>query len=162
MRDTIMAAIGGTTGLLGADAVRIGLPAATKKALFAQLGAIAATALGLDGESVAEGLAARERLGSTGFGGGVAIPHAKLVGLPAVAGVLVRLAQPIAFKAVDDRPVDIVFAMLSPTDAGADHLKALAQVSRRLRDAQFVAKLRGAGSPDALYALWTADARDAG
>ncbi len=157
-----MANMGGTAALLGADAVRIGLPAATKKALFAQLGAIAVAALRLDGDLVAEGLATRERLGSTGFGGGVAIPHAKLAGLPAVAGVLVRLAQPIAFKAVDDRPVDIVFAMLSPVDAGADHLKALAQVSRRLRDAQFVAKLRGAGSPDALYALWTADARDAG
>ena len=156
-----MAGVGGTAALLSADAVRIALPAATKKALFAQLGGIAAAAVGLDGESVAEGLAARERLGSTGFGGGVAIPHAKLPGLSAVAGVLVRLAQPIAFKAVDDRPVDIVFAMLSPTDAGADHLKALAQVSRRLRDASLVAKLRGAGSPDALFALWTADPRDA-
>lgn len=157
-----MASMGGTAGLLGAGAVRVGLPAATKKALFGQLGGIAATALELDGDLVAESLAARERLGSTGFGGGVAIPHAKLPGLHAVAGVLVRLAQPIAFKAVDDRPVDIVFAMLSPTDAGADHLKALAQVSRRLRDAGFVAKLRGAGSPDALFALWTADAPDAG
>ena len=156
-----MAGVEGMAALLSAEAVRIGLPAATKKALFAQLGGIAAAAVGLDGESVAEGLAARERLGSTGFGGGVAIPHAKLPGLPAVKGVLVRLAQPIAFKAVDDRPVDIVFAMLSPTDAGADHLKALAQVSRRLRDASFVAKLRGAGSPDALFALWTADPHDA-
>lgn len=147
----------GTAGLLSADAVRIGVTAATKKALFAQVGGIAAAAFGLDGDCVVEGLSARERLGSTGFGGGVEIPQAKLAGLPAVTGLLVRLAQPIAFKAVDERPVDIVFAMLSPTDAGADHLKALAQVSRRLRDASFVAKLRGAGSPDAIYALWTAD-----
>lgn len=147
--------------LLNAEAVRIGLPAATKKALFAQIGGVAAATLGLSGDAVADALAARERLGSTGFGGGVAIPHAKLSGLSHVAGLLVRLAQPIAFKAVDDRPIDIVFAMLSPTDAGADHLKALAQVSRRLRDRSFVAKLRGAGSPDALYALWTVDeARD--
>lgn len=153
----------GQAVLLGGEAVRVGLPAATKKALFAQLGAVAAAVLGLDGDAVAEGLAARERLGSTGFGGGVAIPHAKFAGLPRVAGLLIRLAQPLAFKAVDDRPVDLVFALLSPTDAGADHLKALAQVSRRLRDAAFVAKLRGAGSPDALYALWTeGDPRDAG
>ncbi|WP_174298883.1 PTS sugar transporter subunit IIA [Sphingomonas bacterium] len=153
----------GQAVLLNAEAVRIGLPAATRKMLFIHIGTIAATTLGLEGDRVADALAARERLGSTGFGGGIAIPHAKLAGISEVAALLIRLAQPIAFKAVDDRPVDIVLAMLSPPDAGADHLKALAQVSRRLRDQSFVAKLRGAGSPDALYALWTADeARDAG
>ncbi|MGI4730390.1 MAG: PTS sugar transporter subunit IIA [Janthinobacterium lividum] len=151
------------SGLLSAEAVRIGVPAATKKALFAQVGGVAQATLEFDGELIAAGLGLRERLGSTGFGGGVAIPHAKFAGLREVTGVLIRLAQPIAYKAVDDQPVDIVFAMLSPTDAGADHLKALAQVSRRLRDGQFVAKLRGAGSPDALFALWTAeDGRHAG
>ena len=112
---------------------------------------------------VADGLAAREKLGSTGFGGGVAIPHARLPGLARVRGLFLRLAQPIEYKALDDAPVDLVFALLSPPDAGADHLKALAQVSRRLRDIGFVAKLRGAGSTDALYALFAADeARGAG
>ncbi len=145
---------------LAADAVRVGSSAATKKALFTQFGAMARDALGLDVGLVTERLAARERLGSTGFGGGVAIPHAKLAGLPNVTGLLIRLAQPIEFKAVDDLPVDLAFALFSPTDAGADHLKALARVSRRLRDPGLVAKLRGAGSSDALWALWAEGARD--
>ena len=92
------------------------------------------------------------------------LPHTNvaLPDLPAVTGVFMRLAQPIEFDAVDDLPVDLVFMLLSPVDAGADHLKALARVSRRLRDRTFLTKLRGAGSPDALYALFTADAaRDA-
>lgn len=144
--------------LLAADAVRVGASAATKKVLFAQFGQIARDTLGLDADLVVERLAAREKLGSTGFGGGVAIPHAKLAGLPRVSGMLIRLAQPIEFKAVDGLPVDLAFALLSPTDAGAEHLKALAGVSRRLRDPHLVAKLRGAGSRDALWALW-AEAR---
>ena len=149
--------------LLASDAVRVGASAATKRALFTQFGAVARDTLGLDAELVAERLAAREKLGSTGFGGGVAIPHAKLAGLAKVTGMLIRLAQPIEFKAVDDLPVDLAFALLSPTDAGADHLKALARVSRRLRDAGLVAKLRGAGSPDALWTLWAGEgARDGG
>ena len=147
--------------LLRPEAVYKDVPVAHKKALFVQL-ATAIDALGLDGRLAAERLTARERIGSTGFGGGVAIPHARLPGLDAVTGIFMRLAQPIEFDAVDDLPVDLVFVLVSPEDAGADHLKALARVSRRLRDRTFLAKLRGAGSPDALYALFTADAaRDA-
>ena len=147
--------------LLRPEAVYKDVAVAHKKALFAQL-ATAAEGLGIDGRLTAELLAAREKIGSTGFGGGVAIPHARLPDLPAVPGVFMRLAQPIEFDAVDDLPVDLVFMLLSPVDAGADHLKALARVSRRLRDRTFLTKLRGAGSPDALYALFTADAaRDA-
>jgi PTS system nitrogen regulatory IIA component len=135
--------------------------AATKKTLLQQLGSVFAAAYDLDPKAVTETLAAREKLGSTGFGGGIAIPHGKLPDLPQVVGAFVRLAQPIDFQAIDDLPVDLVFVLLSPSDAGAEHLKALARVSRRLRDRGFVAKLRGAGSPDALYALLTADeARD--
>jgi PTS system nitrogen regulatory IIA component len=138
------------------------LAAGNKKALFQQLSAAAATAYGLDAAAIAERLVAREKLGSTGFGGGVAIPHAKLAGLSHVVGVFARLVQPIDFQAVDDLSVDIVFMLLSPPEAGAAHLKALARVSRRLRDRGFVDKLRGAGSQDAIYALLTADeARDA-
>ena len=138
------------------------LPVANKKALFQQLASIAASAYSLDAAMIVERLSAREKLGSTGFGAGVAVPHAKLPGLNHVVGVFAKLAQPIDFQAVDDLSVDIVFLLLSPVDAGATHLRALARVSRRLRERGFVDKLRGAGSPDALYALLTADeARDA-
>ena len=143
--------------LLRPDAVAMGVVVVAKKPLLVQLGAMAATVIGAEPRMIADRLADRERLGSTGFGGGVAIPHAKLDHLPAPVGVFVRLAQPIDYQAVDDLPVDLVFALLSPTDAGSDHLKALARVSRRLRDRAFLAKLRGAGSPEALYALFTAD-----
>jgi PTS system nitrogen regulatory IIA component len=141
--------------LLRPDAVLTGLSVTSKKALFQQIGAIAAPLIDQDAKLIADRLAAREKLGSTGFGGGVAIPHARLDGLPMPVGLFVRLAQPIAFQAVDDLPVDLVFALLSPTDAGSEHLKALARVSRQLRDRAFLAKLRGAGSQDALYALFT-------
>lgn len=138
------------------------LAAANKKALFQQLAVAASAAYALDAAIVVERLVAREKLGSTGFGGGVATPHAKIPGLNHVVAVFAKLAQPIDFNAVDDLPVDIVFMLLSPVDAGAMHLKALARVSRRLRERGFVDKLRGAASRDALYALLTADeARDA-
>jgi nitrogen PTS system EIIA component len=149
--------------LIGPAAIRIGVAVRAKKPLFAALGQLAQAALALDAALVAERLAAREKLGSTGFGGGVALPHAKLPGLPRPLGLFVRTAAPVEWQAVDNLPVDCVFALLSPADAGADHLKALALVSRRLRDDGFVAKLRGAGTPDALYALFTADdPRDGG
>ena len=143
--------------MLRPDAVQTGVIATNKKAVFQHIATIAAEMIDADPKMIVERLTAREKLGSTGFGGGVAIPHAKLEGLAQVTGVFVRLAQ-----AVDDLPVDLVFMLLSPTDAGAVHLKALARVSRRLRDKAFLEKLRGAGSPDALYALFTADeVRDA-
>lgn len=148
--------------LLVPEAVLSGVSASSKKALFQQLGAAAERAYGLDAREVAERLAEREKLGSTGFGQGIAIPHGKMEGLKRVAGVFVHLAQPLDFAAVDELPVDLVFMLLSPVGAGAEHLKALAAVSRKLRDRNFAAKLRGAGSPDALFALLAAvEARDA-
>ena len=142
--------------------VRCNVLAGGKKPLFAMLAALASESYALDERVVADRLGERERLGSTGFGAGVAIPHAKIAGLEHVVGAFLRLAQPIEFAAADDQPVDLVFMLLSPTDAGAAHLKALAQVSRSLRDRNFVAKLRGAVSDDALFALIaTTDARDA-
>lgn len=148
--------------LLAPEAILATLPVPNKKVLFQQLGSIAAKLAGLDARQVVERLAERERLGSTGFGGGVAIPHGKIDGLDRVMGAFVRLAAPIDFAAIDDMPVDLVFLLLSPPDAGVEHLKALARVSRRLRDRAFVAKLRGAGSEDALYALFaTGEARNA-
>ena len=148
--------------LLAPDAVVAGMAVPNKKALFQQLGTLAERLHGVDPRLLVERLVERERLGSTGFGGGVAIPHAKLPALPHVVGLFTRLANPIDFAAVDDLPVDLVFLLLSPEDAGVEHLKALARVSRRLRDRAFVAKLHGAGSQDALYALFAvAESRDA-
>lgn len=148
--------------LLQPGAVVADLPVANKKGLFQQLGQIAERALGVESKLVIERLSERERLGSTGFGGGVAIPHGKIEGLKQVKAAFVRLEKPIDFQAIDDMPVDLVFMLLSPPDAGAEHLKALAQVSRRLRDRPFVAKLRGAVATDALYALFaSAETRDA-
>ncbi len=144
------------------ETVLAGLAVPNKKALFQQLAAVAARTSGLDPKLIVERLTERERLGSTGFGGGIAIPHGKIEGLTEVVGVFARLMTPIDYQAIDDMPVDLIFLLLSPPDAGVEHLKALSRVSRRLRDRAFLAKLRGAGSPDALYALFTAnDARDA-
>ncbi len=149
--------------LFSPGAVVSGLIAANKKLLFQQLGRLAEGAHGIAAPLVVERLTERERLGSTGFGGGVAIPHGKIDGLSHIVGVFVRLADPVDFSAIDDLPVDLVFMLLSPVDAGADHLKALAQVSRVLRDRPLVAKLRGAANDDALRALVVAgnDTRDA-
>ena len=148
--------------LLAPEAVLADVAANNKRTLFAALGAASAKVWSLDEAVVAAALSAREKLGTTGFGGGVAVPHARIDGLEAVRGVFARVARPIEFDAVDALPVDLVFMLLSPPQAGADHLKALARVSRRLRDRGFAEKLRGAGSPDALYALLTAvETRDA-
>jgi len=148
--------------LIRPEGVAAGLTVVSKKALFQQLGQLAAAACDVEAKAAAEGLAVREKIGSTGFGGGVAIPHARLAGIDTIHGVVVTLAKPIDFDAIDELPVDLVVALFSPLDAGADHLKALARVSRALRDAQFVAKLRGAGSSDAMYVLLARDeARDA-
>lgn len=148
--------------ILPPEAVSHDLVAASKKALFQTLGNLAAKRLGLDARHVAERLGERERLGSTGFGSGVAIPHGKIDGLDQVVGMFAKLSQPIEFSAIDGMPVDLIFLLLSPPGASVDHLKALARVSRRLRDKAFVAKLRGAGSADALYALFAdSQTRDA-
>lgn len=141
------------TAIITSEAVEASLTVANKKALFQQLAANAGRQSGLEAKDILASLNAREKLGSTGFGGGTAIPHGKIAGLDKVIGAFARLAQPIDFGAVDGMPVDLVFLLLSPPDAGADHLKALASVSRAFRDRQLLDKLRGARSRDALYAL---------
>lgn len=134
----------------------------SKKAIFAYFGELASRTLGLDAGQVAEALIERERLGSTGFGRGIALPHAKLDGLSGVRGLFVQLQRPIDFAAVDGLPVDLFFVLLSPLDAGADHLKALAGASRMLRNEAMADRLRGANSDAALYALLAdSEARDA-
>jgi PTS system nitrogen regulatory IIA component len=139
--------------ILSIDSIDAGLSAPNKKALFQQLALAAARRTGLDAKDIAACLSARERLGSTGFGAGVAIPHGKIDGLQQVFGYFARLSSGIDYQGIDGLPVDLVFLILSPPDAGADHLKALASVSRALRDKNCVAKLRGARSKDAIYAL---------
>ncbi len=139
--------------ILSDQAVDAALTAGNKKALFQQLASAAGKQIGLAPKQISAALNAREKIGSTGFGGGCAIPHGKIEGLPKVIGYFARLTAPIDFQAVDGMPVDLVFLLLSPADAGADHLKALAAISRTFRDRQVLAKLRGARSKDALYAL---------
>ena len=139
--------------IIAADSVDAALQVSNKKGLFQLLAAKASRRTGLDAKAIAAVLAEREKLGSTGFGGGVAIPHGKIEGLPKVFGYFARLPNPIDYHGVDGIPVDLVVLLLSPPDAGADHLKALAGVSRMFRDRQIVAKLRGARSKDAIFAL---------
>ncbi|MFW2831423.1 PTS sugar transporter subunit IIA [Sphingomonas sp. ID0503] len=139
--------------ILAPGAVLAELAVPNKKTLFQHLANSAEQIIGVDQKLVIDRLVDRERLGSTGFGAGVAIPHGKIEGLPKVRALFARLAQPIDFQAIDSMPVDLVFLLLSPPENGVEHLKALARVSRRLRDRAFVAKLRGAVSQDALYAL---------
>jgi PTS system nitrogen regulatory IIA component len=150
------------SAILSPQAIDDNLAAANKKALLQQLATAAGRLSGLPAKDIVACLNAREKVGSTGFGAGTAIPHGKIQGLPGVFGYFARLAQPIDFQAIDGMPVDLVFVLLSPPDAGAEHLKALATVSRAFRDRQTVAKLRGARSKDALFALLAGvDARDA-
>lgn len=144
------------------DSIRVGVSAGNKRKLLQMLGQMAGARLCYGAETVVETLAERERLGSTGFGNGVAIPHGKLDGLNGIYAMVVRLAEPVDYKAIDGQPVDLVFLLLSPPDAGAEHLKALAAVSRVTRHAPTLEKLRGARSRDAFAAvLMGADERDA-
>ena len=144
------------------EAIRVDLSAGNKRQLLNQLAQIAASRLSIDPSDIADAIGERERLGSTGFGEGVAIPHGKLAALDRVYALVARLAAPIDYKAIDGREVDLVFLLLSPPDAGAEHLKSLAAVSRLVRHAGVVEKLRGARTRDALAAvLLGAEERDA-
>jgi PTS system nitrogen regulatory IIA component len=125
----------------------------SKKQALQELSRACAEFTGLDERAIFEVLVERERLGTTGVGGGVAIPHGKLAGLQRLYGLFARLEQPIDYDSIDEQPVDLIFLLLAPETAGADHLKALARVSRKLRDSETCEKLRGSDSADALYAL---------
>ena len=144
------------------DAVKTAMSPGNKRALLQQLTQLAAQRLGLDHPSLLASVVERERLGSTGFGQGVAIPHGKIEGLQRIYGLFARLAEPVEYKAIDGAPVDLVFLLLSPVDSGAEHLKALAAISRVVRHGPTLDKMRGARSRDALAAvLMGADERDA-
>ena len=141
--------------ILAPGAVKHQTRATSKKRLFCDLGHVAADVYGLPADAAFQALQDREALGPTGVGAGVALPHARLPGLDRVRGVFFRLDAALDFDAVDRKPVDVVFALFAPEGAGVAHLKALALVSRTLRDGGLLAKLRANDDPGLLYTLLT-------
>lgn len=139
--------------ILGPNSVLGPLKVQGKKRLLQEISAGAKTVLGLDDEKTFTALLEREALGPTGVGNGVAIPHARLEGIDRVQGLFLVLEKPIEFESVDRKPVDLVFALFAPQKAGAEHLKALAKVSRALRSEDVRAKLRSAQDPSAVHAI---------
>lgn len=127
----------------------------SKKRLFQELGELAANAHGLVAASAIDGLLERETLGPTGVGNGIALPHARLHGLDRIVGVFMRLEKPIDYESVDRLPVDLIFALFAPKDSGVEHLKALALVSRTMRDASICTKLRANNDSAKIFAILT-------
>ncbi|CUH64877.1 Nitrogen regulatory protein [Thalassovita gelatinovora] len=144
------------SGILKPEAVKVVASASSKKRLLHDLGDLAATAYGVNPAAAVEALLERETLGPTGVGHGVALPHARLNDLDRVVGAFILMEKPIDFEAVDRQPVDIVFALFAPEEAGVEHLKALALVSRTLRENALRTKLRANNDPSTLYTLLTA------
>ncbi|MGW9229897.1 PTS IIA-like nitrogen regulatory protein PtsN [Pseudorhizobium sp. NPDC055634] len=139
--------------LLQQDAIIPALKVNSKKQLLQELAAKASKLTGVAEREIFDVILQRERLGSTGVGHGVAIPHGKLSSISSISGVFARLETPVDFEALDDQPVDLVFLLLAPEGAGADHLKALSRIARVLRDQELVAKLRQTDSASAIYAF---------
>lgn len=147
----------GFAGLVVEGGVIPALPALSKDAALLALAHLAGDATGQSAMLVHERLRTREALGATGFGGGAAIPHARLPGLAACMAIVARLPQPIDWGAIDGQPVDVLVLLLSPEDAGADHLKALARISRALRDPATLPALRAASTADEMMAVLTSE-----
>lgn len=143
------------TSILKPEAVRVIANVTSKKRLFQDLGEAASAIYGLSADEAVDALQERESLGPTGVGHGVAIPHARLKGISAVGGAFLRLDRPLDFDSVDRQPVDLVFALFAPVDSGVEHLKALALVSRTMRDAKVCEKLRANDDPAILHAVLT-------
>ena len=141
------------TDLVAPNAILPALKVNNKKQVIQELAARAAELTGQNEKAILEILTQREKLGSTAVGNGVAIPHGKMPKLGRLFGLFARLARPVDFEALDGQPVDLVFLLLAPESAGADHLKALARVARLLRDPDIAQKLRESRDADALYAV---------
>lgn len=141
------------TDLVAPNAIIPALKVNGKKQALQEIAAKAAVLTGQSDKAIFEILLQREKLGSTGVGNGVAIPHGKLPKLGKVFGLFARLERPVDFEALDGQPVDLIFLLLAPEGAGADHLKALARVARLLRDADVARKLRDSRDAEALYAV---------
>ena len=137
------------------EAVYPSLKAKTKKQALQDVAQRAAVLTGLDAREIFDTLLQRERLGSTGVGRGIAIPHGRMPGLPSIVSVFARLDEPIDFEALDNEPVDLIFLLLAPEHAGADHLKALARISRLLREPPTIERLRASHDRAALYSVLT-------
>lgn len=140
-------------GLLHQNAIIPAMRANSKKQLLQELAAKASKLTGLPEREIFDVILQRERLGSTGVGNGIAIPHGKLSNLPSIVGIFARLDAPVDFEALDDQPVDLVFLLLAPEGAGADHLKALSRIARVLRDHDMVSRIRASDSASAIYTL---------
>lgn len=145
------------SAILAQQAVRVISGVSSKKRLFQEIADVAQSAYDLNAIATIEALLERESLGPTGVGHGVALPHARLSGLDDVKGVFISLETPLDFDALDRQPVDIVFALFAPLDTGADHLKALALVSRTLREQSVCTKLRANPNSSTLYTILTDD-----
>ncbi len=141
--------------IITSDAILPGLRVQSKKQAFHELSERAAAVSGLPARAIFDCVLQRERLGSTGIGSGIAIPHGKLPNIPQIVGVFGRLEKAIDFEAIDGAPVGLVFMLVAPETAGADHLKALARIARLLRDPALTAKLRASRDVASLYALLT-------
>lgn len=141
--------------ILAPEGVRVVGSLTSKKRLFQELADLASSLCEIGSGDLFDALQDRESLGPTGVGHGVALPHARVRGIERVKGAFVRLEKPLAFDAVDRQPVDLVFALFAPEDAGVDHLKALALVSRTLRDTTVCTKLRANSDPATIYAILT-------
>ncbi len=142
------------------DSVITGLKVNSKKQVLQELAQKASKVSGLEERSIFDVILERERLGTTGVGNGVAIPHGRMKSIDKVFGFFAKLDSPIDFESVDSKPVDLVFMLLAPEGAGADHLKALAKVSRLLRDDKVCSKIRGSESDDAIFALFSEENED--
>ena len=141
--------------LVTPDAILPSLKANSKKQALQAIAEKAAAMTGVEERDIFETLLKREKLGSTGVGGGIAIPHGKLAKLDRIFGLFARLAKPIDFEALDEHPVDLIFLLLAPENAGADHLKALARIARLFREPGVASKLRGSSDATALFAVLT-------
>jgi PTS system nitrogen regulatory IIA component len=143
------------TDLLTPDAVIASLRVNGKKQALQELSDRAAVVSGLPAREIFDSILQRERLGPTGVGDGIAIPHGKLAKCRRIFGVFARLERPIDFEALDGLPVDLIFLLIAPESAGADHLKALAAIARKLRNANFAAQLRATRDASAIYSMMT-------
>jgi PTS system nitrogen regulatory IIA component len=141
------------TDLVAPQAIIPALKVNSKKQALQEIAAKAAESTGRSEREILDVLVQREKLGSTAVGNGIAIPHGKLASIDRIYGVFARLERPIDFEALDGQPVDLIFVLLAPETAGADHLKALAKIARMLRDTDLANKLRDARDPEAIYAV---------
>jgi PTS system nitrogen regulatory IIA component len=139
--------------LIEVSAIMPALKANSKKQVLQLLSEKAARITGLPEREIFDTVLRREKLGSTGVGNGIAIPHGKIPGVRRITGVFARLEQPVDFDSLDDQPVDLVFLLLAPEGAGADHLKALSRIARVLRDGDTVGKIRGTSDAAAIHAF---------